>query len=208
MQVEIALASSLCRYTKNLLCAKLYVAGNRIQAEYKGERYLRNQNNGTYSLAHTRWKCQYHIVFTPKYRRKIIYGALRAEIGKILRELCRRKEVEIIEAHAMQDHIHMLVSIPPNERVSDFMGYLKGKSTMIIFERYAHTKYKYGNRHFWSRGYYVSTVGGNKQAVQKYIQDQAKEDLISDQISMVEYYDPFEQWLKSNSNKKDRQKKK
>ena len=208
MQVEIALASSLRWYTKNLLCAKLYVAGNRIQAEYKGERYLRNQNNGTYSLAHTRWKCQYHIVFTPKYRRKIIYGALRVEIGKILRELCRRKEVEIIEAHAMPDHIHMLVSIPPNERVSDFMGYLKGKSTMIIFERYAHTKYKYGNRHFWSRGYYVSTVGGNKQAVQKYIQDQAKEDLISDQISMVEYYDPFEKWLKSNSTKTDRQKKK
>ena len=108
-------------------------------------------------------------MFTPKYRRKIIYGALRAEIGKILRELCRRKDVEIIEAHAMPDHIHMLVSIPPNERVSEFMGYLKGKSTMIIFERYAHTKYKYGNRHFWSRGYYVSTVGGNKQAVQKYI---------------------------------------
>ena len=188
MQVEIALASSLRWYTKKLLCAKLYVAGNRIQAEYKGERYLRNQNNGTYN-----------IVFTPKYRRKIIYGALRAEIGKILRELCRRKEVEIIEAHAMPDHIHMLVSIPPNEGVSDFMGYLKGKSTMIIFERYAHTKYKYGNRHFWSRGYYVSTVGGNKQAVQKYIQDQAKEDLISDQISMVEYYDPFEKWLKSNS---------
>ena len=169
---------------------------------------MRNQNNGTYSLAHTRWKCQYHIVFTSKYRRKIIYGALRAEIGKILRELCRRKDVEIIEAHAMPDHIHMLVSIPPNERVSEFMGYLKGKSTMIIFERYAHTKYKYGNRHFWSRGYYVSTVGGNKQAVQKYIQDQAKEDLISDQISMVEYYDPFEKWLKSNSIKKDRRKKK
>ena len=98
----------------------------------------------------------------------------------------------------MPDHIHMLVSIPPNERVSEFMGYLKGKSTMIIFERYAHTKYKYGNRNFWSRGYDVSTVGGNKQAVQKYIQDQAKEDLISDQISMVEYYDPFEKWLKSN----------
>ena len=119
---------------------------------------MKNQNNDTYSLAHTTWKCQYHIVFTPKYHRKIIYGALRAEIGKILRELCKRKGVEIIEAHAMPDHIHMLVSIPPNEKVSSFMGYLKGKSTMIIFERYAHLKYKYGNRHFWSRGYYVSTV--------------------------------------------------
>ena len=119
---------------------------------------MKNQNNDTYSLAHTTWKCQYHIVFTPKYHRKIIYGALRAEIGKILRELCKKKGVEIIEAHAMPDHIHMLVSIPPNEKVSSFMGYLKGKSTMIIFERYAHLKYKYGNRHFWSRGYYVSTV--------------------------------------------------
>ena len=98
----------------------------------------------------------------------------------------------------MPDHIHMLVEIPPNQRVRNFMGYLKGKSTMIIFERYANLKYKYGNRHFWSRGYYVSTVGGNKQAVQKYIQNQEKEDLISDQISMVEYYDPFETWLKSN----------
>lgn len=97
-------------------------------------------------------------MFTPKYHRKIIYGALREDIGKILRELCQRKEVEIIEAHAMPDHIHMLVSIPPNEKVSSFMGYLKGKSTMIIFERYAHMKYKVGNRHFWSRGYYVSTI--------------------------------------------------
>ena len=111
-----------------------------------------------FSSSKLQWKCQYHIVFTPKYHRKVIYGALRTEMGKILRELCKRKGVEIIEAHAMPDHIHMLVSIPPNERVSSFMGYLKGKSTMIIFERYARLKYKYGNRHFWSRGYYVSTV--------------------------------------------------
>ena len=135
---------------------------------------MKNQENDTFSLAHTTWKCQYHIVFTPKYHRKVIYGALRAEIGKILRELCRRKDVEIIEAHAMPDHIHILVSIPPNERVSSFMGYLKGKSTMIIFERYAHLKYKYGNRHFWSRGYYVSTVGINSATVQKYIREQEK----------------------------------
>ena len=159
---------------------------------------MKNQENDTFSLAHTTWKCQYHIVFTPKYHRKVIYGALRAEIGKILRELCRRKDVEIIEAHAMPDHIHILVSIPPNERVSSFMGYLKGKSTMIIFERYAHLKYRYGNRHFWSRGYYVSTIGGNKQAVQKYIQNQETEDMITDQISMVEYSDPFKQWLENN----------
>ena len=145
-------------------------------------------------------------MFTPKYHRKVVYGALRAEIGKILRELCRRKDVEIIEAHAMPDHIHILVSIPPNERVSSFMGYLKGKSTMIIFDRYAHLKYKYGNRHFWSRGYYVSTVGGNKQAVQKYIQKQEMEDMITDQISMVEYYDPFKQWLENNKKKSNRKK--
>ena len=108
----------------------------------------------------------------------------------------------------MPDHIHMLVSIPPNEKVSSFMGYLKGKSTMIIFERYAHLKYKYGNRHFWSRGYYVSTVGGNKQAIEKYIQNQEKEDVISAQISMVEYYDPFEKWLKSHTTKKDNSRRK
>lgn len=167
---------------------------------------MKNQNNDTFSLAHTTWKCQYHIVFTPKYHRKVIYNTLKVDIGKILRELCRRKSVEIIEAHAMPDHIHMLVSIPPNETVSSFMGYLKGKSTMIIFERYGNLKYKYGNRHFWSRGYYVSTVGHNKQAVQKYIQNQQKEDLISDQISMVEYYDPFDKWLKSNSKTKGNKK--
>ena len=153
------------------------------------------------SLSHTRWKCQYHIVIVPKYRRKVVYGKIRKDIGEILRKLCDYKHVEIIEAHAMPDHIHMLVSIPPNEKVSSFMGYLKGKSTMIIFERYAHMKYKFGNRHFWSRGYYVSTEGGNKQAVQKYIQNQEKEDMISAQISMVEYYDPFEKWLKSHKEK-------
>jgi len=163
---------------------------------------LKNQNHDIYSLAHTTWKCQYHIVFAPKYRRKIIYGALKVEIGKILKELCRRKDVELIEGHAMPDHIHMLVSIAPNQSVSAFVGYLKGKSTMMIFERYANLKYRAGNRHFWCRGYYVSTVGGNKQAVQRYIQNQEKEDMISDQISMVEYYDPFEKWLKSYTGKK------
>ena len=192
-------------YTKKLLCAKLYVRLATVHKKAQKEDVtMKNQNNDTYSLAHTTWKCQYHIVFTPKYHRKIIYGALREEIGKILRELCERKEIEIIEAHAMPDHIHMLVSIPPNEKVSSFMGYLKGKSTMIIFERYAHMKYKFGNRHFWSRGYYVSTVGGNKQAVQKYIQNQEKEDMISAQVSMVEYYDPFEKWLKSHKERMKR----
>ncbi len=152
---------------------------------------MEEKPHDTLSLAHTSWKCQYHIVFAPKYRRKVIYGKLRAEIGKILRELCERKHVGIIEAHAMPDHIHMLVSIPPNMRVSDFMGYLKGKSTMIIFERFSNLKYKYGNRHFWCRGYYVSTVGGNKNAIARYIQDQEKEDMMYDQLSLKEYTDPF-----------------
>ena len=143
------------------------------------------------SSAHSKYRCQYHIVFAPKYRRKAIYGNLRADIGAILRELCERKHVKIIEAHAMPDHIHMLVEIPPNQRVSDFMGYLKGKSTMIIFERYSNLKYKYGNRHFWCRGYYVSTVGGNKNGIAKYIREQEKEDIIYDQLSIKEWEDPF-----------------
>ena len=141
--------------------------------------------------AHSTYRCQYHIVFAPKYRRKAIYGKLKRDIGAILRELCERKHVSIIEANAMPDHIHMLVEIPPNQRVSDFMGYLKGKSTMIIFERYSNLKYKYGNRHFWCRGYYVSTVGGNKNGIAKYIREQEKEDMMYDQISFKEYQDPF-----------------
>ena len=152
---------------------------------------MQNKTNDTYSLSHTSWKCQYHIVFAPKYRRKAIYGKLKKEIGAILRELCERKHVGIIEAHAMSDHIHMLVEIPPNQRVSDFMGYLKGKSTMIIFERYSNLKYKYGNRHFWCRGYYVSTVGGNKNGIAKYIREQEKEDIIYEQLSFKEWEDPF-----------------
>ena len=119
------------------------------------------------------------------------YMELRADIGAILRELCERKHVGIIEAHAMPDHIHMLVEIPPNQRVSDFMGYLKGKSTMIIFERYSNLKYKYGNRHFWCRGYYVSTVGGNKNGIAKYIREQEQEDIIYDQLAFKGCEDPF-----------------
>ena len=152
---------------------------------------MNNKGNDTYSLSHTSWKCQYHIVFAPKYRRKAIYGNLRADIGAILRELCERKHVNIIEAHAMPDHIHMLVEIPPNKRVSDFMGYLKGKSTMIIFERYSNLKYKYGNRHFWCRGYYVSTVGLNEATIKKYIQEQEAHDIAMDKLSVKEYKDPF-----------------
>ena len=121
----------------------------------------------TNSLAHTKWECKYHIVFAPKYRRQIIYGKYKVEIGKILRQLCEYKGVEIHEAEACKDHIHMLVSIPPKHSVSQIMGYIKGKSSLMIFERFANLKYKYGNRHFWCRGYYVSTVGGTKRRLRR-----------------------------------------
>ena len=143
------------------------------------------------SLAHTRWECKYHIVFAPKYRRQIIYRELRADIGKILRELCERKGVEIIEAECCPDHIHMLVRIPPKYSVSEVMGFLKGKSSLMIFDRHANLKYKYGNRNFWCRGYYVDTVGKNAKKIQEYIQHQLEEDKINDQISLKEYTDPF-----------------
>ncbi len=145
------------------------------------------------SLSHTKWRCQYHIVFAPKFRRKAIYGEYKAEIGKILRELCNWKGVEIIEAHACIDHIHMYVSIPPKLSVSSFVGFLKGKSALILFERHANLKYKYGQRHFWCRGFYVDTVGRNEKAIKEYIQNQEKEDMINDQISIKEYMDPFSQ---------------
>jgi putative transposase len=143
------------------------------------------------SLAHTKWNCKYHIVFAPKYRRQAIYGAIKKDIGEILRKLCEYKEVEIIEANACKDHIHMLVSIPPKLSVSDFVGYLKGKSSLMIFDRHANLKYKYGNRHFWCRGFYVDTVGRNKKVIEEYIKNQLQEDIISDQISIKEYIDPF-----------------
>ena len=142
-------------------------------------------------LAHTRWECKYHLVFAPKYRRQIIYRELRADIGKILRELCERKGVEIIEAECCPDHIHMLVRIPPKYSVSEVMGFLKGKSSLMIFDRHANLKYKYGNRNFWCRGYYVDTVGKNAKKIQEYIQHQLEEDKINDQISLKEYTDPF-----------------
>lgn len=130
-------------------------------------------------------------MLVPKYRRKMIYGKLRKDIGKILRMLCDYKHVEIIEAHAMPDHIHMLVSIPPKLAVADFMGYLKGKSTLMIFERHANLKYKYGRRVFWAKGYYVNTVGGNEAKIRKYIQEQEFNDQMCDQLSFKEYEDPF-----------------
>ena len=145
----------------------------------------------TNSLAHTQWECKYHIVFAPKYRRQIIYGKIKQDIGQMIRKLCEYKGVEIIEAEACKDHIHMLVSLPPKYSVSQFMGYLKGKSSLMIFEKYANLKQKYGNRHFWCRGYYVSTVGKNKKAIAEYIRNQLQEDYADDQMSIKEYVDPF-----------------
>ena len=145
------------------------------------------------SLAHTKWMCKYHIVFTPKYRRKVIYNQLREDIGEILRTLCRYKGVEIIEGHLMSDHVHLLVMIPPKISISAFMGYLKGKSALMIFDRHANLKYKYGNRHFWAEGYYVSTVGLNDQTVAKYIREQEQHDIAMDKLSVKEYKDPFEE---------------
>ncbi|ACL74449.1 IS200/IS605 family transposase [Ruminiclostridium cellulolyticum] len=143
------------------------------------------------SLAHSKYNCKYHIVFAPKYRRQVIYGKIKADIGQILRKLCDQKGVEIIEANACPDHIHMLVSIPPKISVSSFMGYLKGKSSLMIFDRHANLKYKYGNRHFWCKGFYVDTVGKNKNAIAKYIQNQLQNDIASDQMSLIEHIDPF-----------------
>lgn len=147
--------------------------------------------NKTNSLAHTKWLCKYHIVFTPKYRRKVIYNKCKTDIRDILKDLCRYKGVEIIEGHLMPDHIHMLVSIPPKLSVASFVGYLKGKSALMMFEKHANLKYKYGNRHFWSRGYYVSTVGLNEATIRKYIRDQEKQDIAADQLTIREYQDPF-----------------
>ena len=149
------------------------------------------EKNEVKSLAHSKYRCQYHIVFAPKYRRKEIYGQLKKDIGEILRKLCEQKGAEIIEAEACADHTHMLVSIPPHISISQFMGYLKGKSSLMIFDRHANLKYKYGSRHFWCRGYYVDTVGRNKKVIAEYIRNQLEEDCAADQISIKEYMDPF-----------------
>ena len=144
-----------------------------------------------HALAHTKWMCKYHIVFTPKYRRKVIYNQYKEDIREIIKQLCSYKGVEIIEGHLMPDHVHMLVSIPPNLSVSQFMGYLKGKSSLMIFDRHANLKYKYGNRHFWCRGYYVNTAGADTRAITAYIQNQLAEDQALEQLTFKEYIDPF-----------------
>ena len=143
------------------------------------------------SLAHTTWNCKYHIVFAPKYRRKVFFGQKRLEIGAILRSLCEWKEVNIIEAEVCPDHVHMLVEIPPKLSVAGFMGYLKGKSSILIYQKYANMKFKYRNREFWCRGYYVDTVGKNKKAIQEYIANQLKEDREMEQMTIFEKNDPF-----------------
>ena len=149
------------------------------------------QKNDIHSLSHTKWECKYHVVFAPKYRRKVFYGQKRYEIGQILRELCKWKGVNLLEAEACPDHIHMLVEVPPKFSISTFMGFLKGKSSLMIYEKWGDMKYKYRNRQFWCRGYYVDTVGKNAKKIEEYIRNQLKEDLEYDQMSMKEYIDPF-----------------
>lgn len=143
------------------------------------------------SLAHSKWNCKYHVVFAPKYRRMIIYNKIKVDIGKILRKLCEQKEIEIIEAELCPDHVHMLIAIPPKYSVAQIMGYLKGKSSLMIFDRHANMKYKYGNRHFWCRGYYVDTVGKNTKKIAEYIRNQLQEDIANDQLTLFESIDPF-----------------
>ena len=147
-----------------------------------------NDNN---TLAHTTWNCKYHIVFAPKYRRKVFFGEKRTEIREILRQLCQWKGVEIIEGEVCPDHIHLLLSIPPKISVSSFMGYLKGKSSLMIFQKYGNMKFAYRNREFWCRGYYVDTAGKNTKAIQAYIQNQLKIDQENDQLSLFDPRDPF-----------------
>lgn len=142
------------------------------------------------SLAHTKWNCKYHIVFAPKYRRKVFFGQKRFEIGGIIRELCRWKGVELLSAGACPDHIHILVAIPPKMSVSSFMGFLKGKSSLMIYEKWGNMKFKYRNRQFWCRGYYVDTVGKNEKKIAEYISNQLKQDEMSEQL-VLDFQDPF-----------------
>ena len=152
---------------------------------------MQGQNNVTNSLAHTKWNCKYHVVFAPKYRRKVFYNEKRLEIGQILRQLCEWKGITIIEAEVCPDHIHMLIEIPPKYSVASVMGFLKGKSSIMIYSKWGNMRYKYRNREFWCRGYYVDTAGKNAKAISEYIKHQLDEDRIQDQITMKEFVDPF-----------------
>ena len=163
---------------------------NHIQKNREVVFEMRN-NKDVDSLSHTTWRCQYHVVFAPKYRRMVVYGQIKKDIGQILRQLCEQKGIEIIEAEACPDHIHMLISFSPKYSIAYVMGYLKGKSSLMIFDRHANLKYKYGNRHFWARGYFVDTVGKNKKCIEEYIRKQLQQDQIADQLSLKEFVDPF-----------------
>ena len=173
-------------YIKKLLLS-IIKKGSQPNLIDKMRIYIMDNN----SLSHTKYNCKYHIVFTPKYRRKVIYNQYRKDLRDIIKTLCGYKGVEIIEGKLMPDHVHILVSIPPKYSISQFMGYLKGKSALMMFDRHANLKYKYGNRHFWAEGYYVSTVGLNEAAIKKYIQEQEKHDIALDKLSVKEYEDPF-----------------
>ena len=148
-------------------------------------------NKDVDSLSHTTWRCQYHVVFAPKYQRMVIYGQIKKGYRADTAPVVRTKGIEIIEAEACPDHIHMLISFPPKYSISYVMGYLKGKNSLMIFDRHANLKYKYGNRHFWARGYFVDTVGKNKKKIQEYIKNQLQQDQIADQLSLKEFVDPF-----------------
>ncbi len=147
--------------------------------------------NDNHSLSHTQWNCKYHVVFAPKYRRKAMYGMKRLEIGQMLRKLCEWKSVGLIEAEVCPDHVHMLLEIPPKMSVSGFMGYLKGKSSLMIYEKYGNMKFKYRNREFWCRGYYVDTAGKNAKKIEEYIKNQLKEDEVNGQMTIFDETDPF-----------------
>ena len=181
----------LCRWSKESFSFKQKTSKVIISVVSRPHYITKEVSMDKNSLAHTRWECKYHIVFAPKFRRKVIYEKIKVDIAQILSSLCKRKGIEIIEAECCPDHIHMFVRIPPKYSVSEIMGYLKGKSSLMIFDRHANLKYKYGNRHFWCRGYYVDTVGKNAKKIEEYIRNQLKEDYEYDQITLKEYYDPF-----------------
>ena len=173
---------------KNSFC---YNRSGLASRKLKSSRRRSTEMDDVNNLSHTTWNSKYHIVFAPKFRRKVFYQEKRTDIGKILRQLCEWKGVKIIEAEVCPDHIHMLVEIPPKYSVSGVMGYLKGKSSLMIFEKYANLKYKYGNRQFWCRGYYVDTAGKNSKKIAEYIRNQLEEDKALDQVTMKEFVDPF-----------------
>ena len=146
--------------------------------------------NDIHSLSHTKWNCKYHIVFAPNYRRKVFYGEKRAEIGEILRQLCNWYGAKLIEGEVCPDHVHILVELPPKHAVSSFMGYLKGKSSIMIYNKWGNMKFKYRNRQFWCRGYYVDTVGKNTEKIKSYIAHQLEIDRMSNQMTF-DNMDPF-----------------